>query len=173
LDGLDGAIRVSEEIATDDPASLLDHACRLGLEGIVGKRRDSRYRAGKTGNWVKCKCVQSEAFVIVGFEPSAVGAIRSLMLAAYKGDGLVYVGSVGNLKQREAAALRATLDKLRWRRKAPPVAYGGQRSVVWVQPTLIAEAEYRAWTDDGKLRHATYKGLRELQDNAEIYRIED
>lgn len=173
LDGLDGAIRVSEEIATDDPASLLDHACRLGLEGIVGKRRDSRYRAGKTGDWVKCKCVQSEAFVIVGFEPSALGAIRSLMLAAYKGDGLVYVGSVGNLKQREAIALRATLDKLPWRRKAPPVAYGGQRSVVWVQPTLIAEAEYRAWTDDGKLRHATYKGLRELQDNAEIYRIED
>jgi bifunctional non-homologous end joining protein LigD len=173
LGGLDGAIRISEEIETDDPATLLHHACQLGLEGIVGKHRESQYRAGKTGDWVKCKCVQSEAFVIVGFEPANAGAIRSLLLAAYKGDSLVYVGSVGNLKEREAAALRATLNKLAWRRKVPPVAYGGERSVVWVQPTLIVEAEYRAWTDDGKLRHATYKGLREVQDNADIYRIQD
>ncbi|MBB3289025.1 ATP-dependent DNA ligase [Rhizobium sp. BK347] len=46
-----------------------------------------------------------------------------------------------------------------------------QRGVVWVQPTLIAEIEYRAWTDDGKLRHASYKGLRERQDNADVYRL--
>lgn len=43
----------------------------------------------------------------------------------------------------------------------------------WLQPTLIAEVEYRAWTSDEKLRHAAYKGLRERQDNADVYRIGD
>jgi bifunctional non-homologous end joining protein LigD len=44
--------------------------------------------------------------------------------------------------------------------------------VTWVQPTLIAEIEYRAWTSDGKLRHAVYKGLREIQDNADVFRLD-
>jgi hypothetical protein len=50
---------------------------------------------------------------------------------------------------------------------------GRRKNVVWLQPTLIAEIEYRAWTDDGKLRHASYKGLREVQDNAEVCDLEN
>ncbi|ASR08861.1 ATP-dependent DNA ligase [Rhizobium leguminosarum bv. viciae] len=62
------------------------------------------------------------------------------------------------------------LDRLR--RKRPSVEYTGRgRDLVWVQPTLIAEIEYRAWTHDGKLRAASYKGLRDVQDNAAIYEI--
>jgi bifunctional non-homologous end joining protein LigD len=58
------------------------------------------------------------------------------------------------------------------KRKTPPVAYSGKRkNLVWAQPTLIAEVEYRAWTHDDKLRHASYKGLREVQDNAAIYKL--
>ncbi|CDM56340.1 putative DNA ligase-like protein Rv0938/MT0965 [Rhizobium favelukesii] len=54
----------------------------------------------------------------------------------------------------------------------PPVEYGGRRkNLVWVQPTRIAEIEYRAWTHEGKLRHASYKGLREVQDNAAVFEI--
>ncbi|TBY81074.1 hypothetical protein E0H40_35615 [Rhizobium leguminosarum bv. viciae] len=54
--------------------------------------------------------------------------------------------------------------------KTPAIKYIGRRkNVVWRQPTLIAEIEYRAWTDDGKLRHASYKGPRERQDNAAVY----
>jgi bifunctional non-homologous end joining protein LigD len=176
LDGMNGAIRLSEQLETDDPTALLDHACRLGLEGIVGKHRDKPYRAGKTGDWLKCKCVQGDGFVIVGYEPSrsAPGAFASLLLAAYKGDELAYVGSVGTgFKSLQAVALRATMDKLPWLRKSLPVAYDGKRSVVWVQPALIVEIEYRAWTADNKLRHAAYKGLRERQDNADVYRLVD
>jgi bifunctional non-homologous end joining protein LigD len=66
----DSAIRLSETLDAD-PAVLLEHACRLGLEGIVGKHRDQPYRSGRTGDWVKAKCVESEAFFIVGYEPSA------------------------------------------------------------------------------------------------------
>jgi bifunctional non-homologous end joining protein LigD len=63
------------------------------------------------------------------------------------------------------------LDRLK--RKTPPVTYQGNRkNIVWAQPTLIAEIEYRAWTHDGKLRHASYKGLREVQDNAAVYKLD-
>ncbi|TBC93221.1 hypothetical protein ELH26_03895 [Rhizobium leguminosarum] len=60
------------------------------------------------------------------------------------------------------------MDKIT--RQTPALPYtGARKNVVWLQPTLIAEIDYRAWTDDGKLRHASYKGLREVQDNAAVY----
>ncbi|MBX4960558.1 hypothetical protein HJA92_03200 [Rhizobium binae] len=142
--------------------------------GIVGKDRHSSYRSGRTGDWIKCKCVQSEAFFVVGYEPtsSLTGQFSSLLLAAYSGDTLTYVGSVGTgFTQSQMTALRKTLDKLASKRKRPPVDYGGKRNVVWVQPTLIVEVEYRAWTSDRKLRHPSFKGLREIQDNAAVYRL--
>lgn len=174
LQDKESAIRISEEIDAN-PNELIDHACRLGLEGIVGKNHDSLYRSGRTGDWVKLKCVQSDAFVIVGYEPSAGlgGGLASLLLAAYKRDQLVYVGSVGTgFKDRDSQQMRKTMDKLLWKGKSPPVAYARKSDVTWVQPTLIAEIEYRAWTSDGKLRHSAYKGLREIQDNADVFRLD-
>jgi hypothetical protein len=56
-------------------------------------------------------------------------------------------------------------------RAAWGVKYNGTRNVAWVQPTLIAQVEFRAWTSDRKLRHASFKGLREIQDNADVYRL--
>jgi bifunctional non-homologous end joining protein LigD len=173
LTGNEGAIRLSEVIDADGDA-LLDHACQLGLEGIVGKSWDSAYRSGRTGDWIKCKCVQSEAFFVVGYEQSdaSTGGFASLLLAAYSGTSLVYVGSVGTgFRHRQLSDLRRTLDKLPWKRKQPPVGYNGTRRVAWVQPTLIAEVEYRAWTSDRKLRHASFKGLRERQDGADVYKM--
>lgn len=165
-----GAIRVSQEVEADG-AALLAAACEHGLEGIIAKHRDSAYRSGRLGDWLKVKCIQSDSFVIVGYEPStaARGGIGSLLLAAYQGGAFVYIGSVGTgFKERDALELRRMLDTLKTRRA--PVAVD-KKGVVFVQPTLIAEIEYRAWTDDGKLRHASYKGLRELQDNAAIYKL--
>ncbi|AXV15217.1 ATP-dependent DNA ligase [Neorhizobium sp. SOG26] len=175
LDGQEGAIRLSEEFDAD-PETLLQHACQLGLEGIIAKHRKRPYRSGRQGDWLKIKCIQSDSFIVVGYEPSTAlaGAIGSLLLAAYRGDDLVYVGSVGTgFKHDQARDLKATLDKLKWKAKKPPVDYDGSRKAVWVQPTLIAEIEYRAWTDEGKLRHASYKGLRDAQDNADIYRLKE
>lgn len=169
-----GAIRLSETLDAE-PAVLLEHVCRLGLEGIVGKHLDQPYRSGRTGDWVKIKCVQSEAFFIVGYEMSAASpaGFGSLVLAAYRGADLVHVGSVGTgFKEAEAIRLRKMLDKLRWKRKQPPLSYSGRADIVWVEPTLIAEIEFRAWTTDGKLRHPSYKGLRERQDNADVFRLD-
>ncbi|MEI3807597.1 non-homologous end-joining DNA ligase [Agrobacterium sp. CCNWLW32] len=168
----EGAIRFSESFdATGE--QLLQASCDHGLEGIIAKQLDSSYRSGRLGDWLKIKCIQSESFFIVGYERSTTGGFRSLMLGAYRGDQIVYVGSVGTgFKQRQAAQLRSMMDKLPWKRKQPPVLYSGKRDVAWIQPTLIAEIEYRGWTGDGKLRHSSYKGLREIQDNAEVCKLD-
>ncbi|MCR6727459.1 non-homologous end-joining DNA ligase [Agrobacterium fabrum] len=170
----DGAIRLSETLDAD-PNVLLEHIRSLGLEGIVGKHLDQPYRSGRAGDWVKVKCIESEAFMVVGYEPSMASpaGFASLVVAAYRGDELIHVGNVGTgFKEAEMIGLRKMLDKLRWKRKPPPVPFTEKTDIVWVEPTLIAEIEFRAWTADGKLRHASYKGLRERQDNADVYRLE-
>jgi bifunctional non-homologous end joining protein LigD len=165
-----GTIRLSEEVEGDG-AALMDAARQHGLEGIIAKHRDRPYRSGRTGDWLKIKCVQSDSFMIVGYEhsSSARGGIGSVLLAARSGHDWIYVGSVGTgFKEADAIYLRKTLDVLKT--KTPACSYDGRRKdVVWAQPTLIAEIEYRAWTDEGRLRHASYKGLRELQDNAAVF----
>jgi bifunctional non-homologous end joining protein LigD len=168
LDGAVGAVQLSEE-AHGSGAELLVKACRMGLEGIIAKHRDRPYRSGRTGDWVKIKCIQSESFIIVGYEKSeaARGGIGSLLLAARQSDSWVSVGSVGTgFKAADAEYLRKTLDKLAT--KKPVVPLEG-KNYVFAQPTLIAEIEFRGWTDDGNLRHASYKGLREIQDNAAVF----
>jgi bifunctional non-homologous end joining protein LigD len=164
------AIRFSEDIGTDG-ASLLKSACAMGIEGIIGKDETRPYRSGRHGEWVKVKCIQSEGFVIVGYERSTVafGGIGRLLMAAHKGDGLVYVGGVGTgFNERSATALRRQLDLLVIDRPAVPMR---RRKAVYVAPRLVAEIEYRGWTHDGKLRHASYKGLRETADADDVCQV--
>ena len=82
----------------------------------------------------------------------------------------IYVGAVGTgFKEKDATYLKRTLDMLKTR--TPVVPLKG-KNYVFAQPTLIAEIEFRGWTDDGNLRHASYKGLREVQDNAAVYALD-
>ena len=166
-----GAIRMSESIDVDGEA-LLSNAYSLGLEGIIAKHNDRPYRSGRTGDWLKIKCIQSESFVVVGYESSTkmAGAIASLLLAARKGNGLVYVGSVGTgFKHSEARDLKRQLDAIK---TDHPAIRLSNRKMVYVKPELIAEIEYRAWTADHQLRHASCKGLGDGADHAEIYELE-
>ncbi|MBX5148498.1 non-homologous end-joining DNA ligase [Rhizobium lentis] len=159
--GGEEAIRLSEEIEADGE-TLLRIACEHGLEGIIAKDRNSTYRTGRGGEWQKIKCIQSDGFVIVGYEKSTAsfGGIGRLLLAARKGNGFVYVGGVGTgFNERSAAELREEMDKLIIRK--PAVNTGRKRNAVFVDPKLVAEIQYGGWTHDGKLRHASYKGLRE------------
>lgn len=167
--GEQGDIRLSEEIEADGDR-LLASACEHGLEGIIAKRRDAPYRSGRLGDWLKIKCTQSDGFAIVGYEKSTAsfGGIGRLLLAARKGDGFVYVGGVGSgFNERSAAELREQMDKLIISK--PVVDTGRKRNAVFIDPKLVAEIEYRAWTHDGKLRHASYKGLRDREDGADVY----
>lgn len=168
LSGETGAIHLSEELDGDGDTLLAEIASH-GLEGIIAKHRDRPYRSGRNGDWLKIKYVESDSFMIVGYEPSqsARGGLGSLLLAAREGSGWVSVGEVGTgFSSKDAASLRKTLDTLKIKK---PVVAIEDRHLVFTQPTLIAEIEFRGWTDDGNLRHASYKGLREVQDNAAVF----
>lgn len=171
IDGAPAGILLSEDVIADGEA-FYTLACKLGLEGIIAKRLDAPYRSGRCDEWLKIRCIQSESFVIVGYEPSiGFGGIGRLLLAAEKAGGLVYVGGVGSgFTEASGAALKARLDA----RLVPRSPLAVQRTAArWVSPVLVAEIEFRGWTDDGKLRHATYKGLCDDADATRIFRFDD
>lgn len=167
------SIRLSEELDADG-AEFLKLACSLGLEGIIEKRRDAPYRSGRGGDWLKIKCVQFETFLIIGYEPSAAafGGIGRLLLAGRKGEDLAYVGSVGTgFTTKTGTKLRKRLMSILIEK--PAVAGVAKKGMRWVEPVLAAEVAYRAWTDDGKLRHASFKGVRDDADAGEIYALDE
>ncbi|WP_236846839.1 MULTISPECIES: ATP-dependent carboligase [unclassified Bosea (in: a-proteobacteria)] len=142
------------------------------MEGIIAKRRDAPYRPGRGGDWLKIKCVQSDTFLIIGYEPSsaALGGIGRLLLAAHGNYGLTYVGSVGTgFTHSSATALRKQLDRITG--ASPPARGIAGKGVIWVKPELAAEIAYRGWTHDEKLRHASFKGLRDGADKVTVFRL--
>jgi len=163
-------LRYSEHFS-EPGATMLSHACRMGLEGVVSKRADAPYRSGRTLDWIKSKCTQRQEFVIVGYLPSTAAGrgVRSLILAYHDKGRLTYAGHVGTgFSQANAAGLKDRLDRL----KRPKPAFEGRGSrdkkAVWVEPELVADVEFRAWTSDGILRHASFQGLREDKPAAEV-----
>ena len=169
-----GILRYSSHLEGDGE-TMIRHACRLGLEGIISKHRDRPYLAGRGMHWQKTKCTQRQEFVIAGYVPSSVSpkAIGSLVLGVYEDERLVHVGRVGTgFSATLARDLWTDLERLK--RPASPfsaaLSRDAARGVRWVKPELVAEVEFRGWTADGILRHASYKGLREDKDPSEIVR---
>lgn len=159
----DGPLRFSEHFVEPGEA-MLRHACRIGLEGVVSKRRDAPYRSGRGRDWIKSKCTQRQEFVILGYVPSAASGrtLRSILVGYSEGGKLKPAGRVGTgFTQKSAAALKAQLDRLRTTRSPLAGAAARERGIVWVRPELVAEVEFRAWTASRTLRHASFLGLRE------------
>jgi bifunctional non-homologous end joining protein LigD len=165
-------LRFSEHLDVDGP-TMLEHACRLGLEGIISKRADLPYRSGRGGHWLKSKCVEGQEFLVLGYAPSTVASrsVKSLALGYYDNGSLIYVGRVGTgWTQMQARSLREELEKIQATR--PPLAEsppaGTEKGIRWAEPHLVCEIEYRGWTQDKLLRAPTFKGLRDDKPADEI-----
>ncbi|HJW69683.1 MAG TPA: DNA ligase D [Candidatus Binatia bacterium] len=163
----DQTLRYSDHV-TGNGAAFLRQACRMSLEGVVSKRGDSPYKSGRGRDWLKAKCIQEQEFVIGGFtdpEGRRTGIGALLLGVCDAGGELVYVGKVGTgFSTRDAVELRRRLDRLE--QTAPPFAKRppGSARAHWVRPELVGEVEFTEWTPDGRLRHPSWKGLREDKD---------
>jgi bifunctional non-homologous end joining protein LigD len=138
----------------------------MGLEGIVSKLKNARYRSGRTKAWIKTKCVEGSEFVIIGYVPSTTHrrAVGSLVLGFHRKGKLEYAGRVGSgFSSRVAEDLWQRLEPIRIDRpaleQAPPADV--RRNVRWTKPSLVAEVEIRGWTADNIVRQAVFKGLRQ------------
>ncbi len=147
-----------------DGTHVFEHACRMGLEGIVAKRVDAPYRSGRQDSWIKLKCTKSDTFPIVAFVEK-LGArprkIASLYVGRWEGDRLIYAGKTrSGYTEAVARELRERLDPLI--RKTTPLSVPVKKpKATWVEPEVDAEIEYSAVTDDGLLRAAVFKALRD------------
>jgi bifunctional non-homologous end joining protein LigD len=151
-------VQFSESFEVDGP-EMFQHACGLGLEGVVSKVRDSRYSSGRINDWVKKTCAQRETLPIAGFALKA-NKFDGIYLGRLKGKDLVYAGKVDHgFDTASAKDLQARLKPLI--RKTQPYAKKIAHRAVWVEPSLLAEIEYRAKSAEGKLRHPFFKGIRE------------
>ncbi|MEI9406987.1 DNA ligase D [Mesorhizobium argentiipisi] len=143
---------------------VYDHACRMGLEGIVSKRADSPYRSGIQASWLKVKCIKSDTFPIVAFVEK-LGAqprrIASLYIGRWEGDRLLYAGKAQSGYTMEAARrVRERLDPLIVS-KSPLSEPIKKPKATWVRPEVLAEVQFSGVTDRGILREVVFKGLRE------------
>ncbi|OBQ67191.1 DNA ligase D [Mesorhizobium erdmanii] len=157
------AVRFSDHFF--DPGKImLEHACRMGLEGVVSKRADAPYRSGRGPTWVKSKCTARQEFVIGGYLPSdkTGRGLRSLLVGYYEAGKLHYAGRVGTgFSAKGANELKKRLDALKAAASPFDAAVPKGKGLVWVKPQLVGEVEFRSWTSDRIIRHASFQGLRE------------
>lgn len=146
------------------PKDLVASACRMGLEGIIGKRRDSTYASRRSDSWIKLKCGQRQEFVVVGYtapKGSRVG-FGALALAVHDEQGrLRYAGNVGSgFDDALLARMKPQLEALRTEECPLSNAKGVQGRPTWVRPELVAEVSFSEWTQSGHARHPVFRGLR-------------
>ena len=158
-------VRLSEHVAGNGPA-FFAKAAEVGLEGIISKRARSTYQPGRGNDWLKVKSVSEQEFVIVGFtDPrGSRGHFGALLLATREQKKLVYSGRVGaGFSARSLKELAARLAPLLRKSAAldDPPRGADARGVHWVEPKLVAEVAFTGFTEDGLLRHPTFRGLRE------------
>ena len=155
---------------------MFHRACDLHAEGIISKRSGAPYRAGRSQDWVKSKCLHEQEFVVGGFTLSSDGPDRigSLLLGYYQGKQLIYAGRTGTgFTQKLKRSLRGQLSALE--RKTPPfvrLPSEAKRDALWVRPDLVAQVRFATWTAENLVRQAAFLGLREDKLADEVVREE-
>jgi bifunctional non-homologous end joining protein LigD len=173
--GKPDVIRYSDHV-TGSGREFFALACERGLEGIISKRRDQPYRPGRGPHWLKTKCLLRQELVIGGFtdpERSRVG-FGALLVGYYDRGRLTYAGKVGTgYSHATLVELRAQLDDLErpaspFSPEPPRARTGASRH--WVAPDLVAEIAFGEWTNDGRLRHPSFQGLRRDKSPRDVVR---
>jgi len=156
-------VRFSEDLE-GDAKDILDKACKLGLEGLIGKQAGSVYASGRTRSWIKLKCRSRQDFVIGGYTPpkgsrSGFGAI---LVGTYDVHGkLHYAGKVGTgFDEERLGGLMRRFAPLK-QAGSPFATPPKEKGVQWLRPKLVAEIAYAERTDEGILRQASFMGLRD------------
>jgi bifunctional non-homologous end joining protein LigD len=159
---------------TNNGEAYYAYACAHGWEGLVVKRADAPYRAGRSKDWLKFKCQAGQEFVIGGYtDPKGTRiGFGALLLGYYDAGGrLAYAGKVGTgFDDATLASLAGTLAGLE--RPQSPFDRGTvpRAGVHWVEPRLVAQVAFSEWTRAGELRHPRFEGLRRDKDAASVTR---
>ena len=150
------------------PEALLNSACQMQMEGLIGKRIGSVYTSRRSSDWIKLKCKNRQEFVVIGFsEPKgARSAFGALLLGLHDADSgqLRYAGKVGTgFNEATLKSIHQQLLPLERKKPAvinPPTGYEA-KGVHWLEPTLLAEVAFAEMTKEGSVRHAVFHGLRD------------
>ncbi|HEX8586666.1 DNA ligase D [Pseudomonas sp.] len=162
----DEVLRFSEDFA-EVPEVLLNSACQMKMEGLIGKRAGSPYVSRRSGDWIKLKCKRRQEFVVVGYtDPKgARSKFGALLLGLHDADSgeLRYAGKVGTgFNEATLGTIYDQLTPLQAKKAAvvnPPTGFEA-KGVHWLKPTLLAEVAFAEITKDGSVRHAVFHGLR-------------
>ncbi|MDL5601494.1 DNA ligase D [Bacillus subtilis] len=160
-------LRFSEAF-DETPEALLNSACQMQMEGLIGKRLGSPYVSRRSSDWIKLKCKHRQEFVIVGYtDPKGSrSAFGALLLGLHDRDSgeLRYAGKVGTgFNEASLKTVLARLKPLRAKKTAlanPPSGFEA-KGVHWLKPNLLAEVAFAEMTREGSVRHAVFHGLRE------------
>jgi bifunctional non-homologous end joining protein LigD len=137
---------------------MFEHAAKLNWEGIISKNADAPYRSDRNEAWLKIKTVQQGKFPVIGFVKDPTG-VAALYLGKREGNDLVYVGKVGTGRSRTVSSqIRKQLDTVVSPKSklTKPIR---KPKATWVEPSFMAEVEFRDITSDGLLRQSSFKGL--------------
>ncbi|KNH26926.1 ATP-dependent DNA ligase [Pseudomonas syringae] len=159
----------------ESPEALLNSACEMKMEGLIGKRLGSPYVSRRTSDWIKLKCKHRQEFVVVGFtDPKgARSAFGALLLGLHDRDSgeLRYAGKVGTgFNEATLKRIYEQLKPLQTKKPSvvnPPSGFEA-KGVHWLKPTLLAEVAFAEMTKDGSVRHAVFHGLRDDKPAKEI-----
>ncbi|HZY63872.1 MAG TPA: DNA ligase D [Edaphobacter sp.] len=174
LDDIGGErLRMSEHLETNGK-ELFEKACELHAEGIVSKRASQPYTPGRSGDWLKMKCLHEQEFVVGGYTlPSnGIRGVGALLLGYYRDGKLIYAGRTGTgFNQKTHKIVRNRLENLE--QSAIPFAKlptEAKRGVKWVKPELVVQVRFATWTADNFVRQAAFLGIREDKSADEVVR---
>ena len=164
------------------PQRLIAAAKNNGLEGVIGKRADSRYESGeRSGAWVKYKTNKGQELVIGGYKPGTTG-FEYLLVGYYEEKDLIFIAKIRNgftpalrleiaknfLRLRTSVCPFANLPEPASARRGEAITAEVMKKIQWLRPKLVAQIEFTEWTTGNHLRHSKFVGLRNDKKATEV-----